>query len=212
MNFLTLQQHVKRNLGNRTDVDTLIKEWINSAYLDVVTTGKFPEARRFDPLPIPQLDGTDTFYTSASDPSFTLPSDMLFIVSLRDLTNNTPIKQRGIRWLDRYRSTTEGPPERYAQYGREVYWDPVPDASYQIQRRGRKKVVGTSLINNTDTPIIGEEYHIALEEAATYRGARSLNYPEADRWLRDLKNTMAAHSEQYTEEEEDADIGFSIKM
>ncbi len=69
-----------------------------------------------------------------------------------------------------------------------------------------------TLTANSDVPIIGEEYHNAIEEAATYRGMRSLGDPDAERWLRDLKNSLAAHSEQYTEEEEDWDGGFSIKM
>jgi len=214
MNFETLQLHVKRNLGNRQDADfsTLVNEWINGAYLDIITTGKFPEAGRFATAPIPELDTTTDIMTGVGGTDYAVPTLFLFPISLRDLSNDTPIFLRDIRWYDRYRSTTNGKPQYYILFSRRLYIDPPSDGVYQLRLRYRKKVSVPSLTALTDIPAIGEEWHEGLELAATYRGARSLQFPNTDTWLRDLKNFMVAHSEQYTEEEEDADIGFKVSI
>jgi len=212
MDFGTLREHVSRNLGNRTDIDTLINEWINSAYLDIITIGKLPELGHFAPIPIPELDGEADQATSAGIYEYPKPTNCLFIVTMRDTTNDNPIKQRGFRWFQRYRTTTNGYPGVYATYGGNFYLDPPPSGIFNLDIFHRKKVTVPAMSADTDTPVAGEEWHEAIELAATYRGARSLNHPDKAQWLGDLKAFLAAHSEQFTEEEEDADIGFKIVM
>ena len=215
MNYGTIKSLVNRNLGGRSNIDTYIQEWTNSCYLDLVTRGKFPELQRFAPIPIPELDDTGTFDTTDGAASYAyseVSSDLLFPISLRDTTNNVSLREKSIRWYDRYKSTTDAKPTRYATYGGKFWLDPTPNGTYTIQVRFRKKVDIPLLVNDSDTPVIGEEWHEAIVLGATYRGARSLNHPDRDTWLRDLKTFMIAHSEQYTEEEEDADIGFSVEL
>ena len=212
MNFGTIKSHLTRNLGNRDDIDTFIAQWINNTYLDLVTTGKFPELRKFAPIPCPALDGTTAWTTEEGTSDYSMASGALFPVSLRDLTNERPLRPRGIRWYDRNRSTTNGEPNIYAIYGGRYYLDPTPNGSYTIQERFRKKVTDPVLTEDDHIPVIGQEWHEALELGATYRGARALGYPDANKWLGDLKAFMVAHSEQHTEEEEDADVGFSIEI
>lgn len=212
MDYGTLKSHLIRNLGNRDDIDAYVEQWINNCYLDLITQGKFPELQKFAPIPCPALDDTTTWYTEAELPDYPMATNALFPVSLRDITNKQPLKQRGIRWYDRYRSTTSSKPHIYAIYGGRYYFDPTPDDVYGIQERFRKKVTAPTLTEDSHVPVIGQEWHEALELGATYRGARSLGYPDANKWLTDLKTFMVAHSEQHTEEEEDSDAGFSIKM
>lgn len=212
MNFGTLCTHVTRNLGNRTDIETLVKEWINSAYLDLITIGRFPEAGKYAPLPIPELDGTDTIQTGVGGTDYVVPTNCLFPISVRDTTNDRPLAYKGIRWYDRYRNLVNGKPERYAMYANRIYIDPPSDDVYVIQIRSRKKITVPALAAAVDVPVVGEIWHEGIELCGTYRGARSLQIPTADVWLRDLKNFAIAHSEQWAEEEANATLGFRIVM
>jgi len=212
MNYGTLKDHLRLNLGGRDDIDAYEQQWINSAYLDLVTTGKFPEIGHFQPIPCPELDDTDTMNTAADDPDYSKPTDSLFIVSMYDTTNSQPLRWRSVRWYDDNRSTTSGKPQNYAEFANLVYIDPTPDGVYAIQRRFRKKVDIPVLTADSHVPVVSEIWHEAIELAATYRGARALRYPDAPGWKADLRDFVIRHSEQHTEEEEDAEYGLSIKM
>ena len=216
MNFLTIQTHVLRNLGNRqlggdTSITTLVKEWINSCYVDLVTTGKFPELNKFAPIPVPTLEGKDTFLTGIGIDYYSYPVDGLTITALIDTTNDNPLIQRDMATLQKNKSTQRGKPRFYATYGNKIYVDPTPDSAvYSITRLYRKKVTDAVLVEDIDVPIIGVEWHEAIEIGATYRGKRSLGDPTMEKWLADLKAYIVSHSEQQTEEEEDHDDGFSV--
>jgi hypothetical protein len=218
MNFLTLQTHVLRNLGNRQlggdiAISTLVKEWINSCYVDLVTTGKFPELNRFAPIPVPTLEGKDSFLTGVGIDYYSYPTDGLTITALYDVTNDMPLVQRDMATLLKNKDLQPGKPRYYATYGNKIYVDPTPDSAlYTIQRLYRKKVTDAVLIEDIDVPIIGVEWHEAIEIGATYRGKRSLGDPSMEKWLTDLKSYIMSHSEQQSEEEEDFDGGFSISL
>jgi len=212
MNYGTLKSLVTRNLGGRDDLAAFISEWINSCYLDIVTRGKFPELRQFAPVPIPQLDDTTTWVTEDGTANYSMASNALFPVTLRDTTNDQPLYQRSIQWYDRNKDPSTGKPVRYAIYGGEYYLDPTPNGIYTIQERFRKKVSLPALAEDVDVPVVGAEWHELIELGASYRGARSLGYPDASRWMNDMKEFMAAHSEQDAEALEDSDVGFSIVM
>jgi len=212
MDYGTIKRHLIRNLGNRDDIDDLITQWINNTYLDLITQGRFPELRKFAPIPAPALDETTTWQTEEGTPDYAMATNALFPINLRDTTNDTPLKQRDIRWYDQHKSSTNGKPHTYAVYANRYWLDPTPDGVYTIQERFRKKVTIPILTADAHVPVIGQEWHEALELGATYRGARALGHPDADRWLNDLKSFMIAHSEQHSEEEEDSDVGFTITM
>lgn len=212
MDFLTLQQNVIRNLGNRSDLLTQIKLWLNSCYMDLVTTGRFPELSHFEPIPCPQLDGVTTLLTVIDKPDYNYPADALTILALRDTTNKYAIRQRDILWYNRYRALVHGKPRIYALYGAKIYLDPMPDAVYTLQEWYRKKTTLVTLTVDEDVPIIGEEWHEAIEMGATYRGFRSLGDARMGTWLNDLSNFIRNHSGQQNKEEEDFDGGFQIVL
>ena len=214
MNFETIKLLVTRNLGNRTDLAVYINEWVNSTYMDLITTGKFPEVEHFAPIPVPELDGSYSFNTAITVPvtTYIVPTDLLFPISLRDNTNNFPLRPQDIRTYERKRSTVLSKSYYYTLYGGYILLNPPPIAVVALLMRYRKKLLLPILINDGDTPIVGEEWHEGIVLGSTYRGARSLNYPEAARWFTDWKNFIAGHSEQITEEEEDSDIGFNFSF
>jgi len=212
MNFATMKLLVIRNLGGRPDLTSYISEWINSTYLDLITTGKFPEVRNFAPIPVPALDGSYPFTTLISDYDYPVPADFLFPISLRDTTNDLPLRLKDVRWYDRKRSTDLGTSYYYTIYGGYILLNPTPDAANNLLLRYRRKLALPALVQDIDVPVIGEEWHEGIVLGATYRGASSLGYPDATKWQMDLKSFIVGHSEQATEEEEDADIGFNFSF
>ena len=214
MNYGEIKQLVKKNLGGRqdSDIDALVEKWVNNCYLDLITRGRFPEIKRMQPISIPELDGERTFSTTGGDDSYAMASDALFPVALRDTTNNQILRQRGIRWIERNKATTDSKPLYYGTYAGEYILEPTPDDVYVINDKYRKIVDIPTLTADEDTPVIHEIWHEALELGATWRGAKALGYPEASRWFGDLKNFIIGHSEQGSEEDEDADYGVTVIM
>ena len=215
MNYSTMVTLVTRNLGNRTDIASLVEEWINSTYLDIVTKGRLPELRRFGPLHIPDLEATTTFSTASDDADYlysAIASNILFPLALRDTTNDNPIRRRPLRWYARHKATSTGKPQRYVTFSKTIYLDPTPDDTYTIQIWYRKTVDIPILQAGADTPVIDELWHELIVLGATYRGAMSLRMVDADKWKMDAKDFIVSHSAQYSEEEEDADFGVTIRM
>jgi len=212
MNFATLKSLVKRNLGNRTDIDSLILQWINNTYLDLVTAAKIPEFNRFEPIPCPALDVTTSFTTTEDVASYPCLTNVLFEISVRNVTSSRPLYRRDIRWYDRNHSSSSGDPLYYVVYGGLLYLEPTPDGAYEILLRVRKKVDVPALVSNDDVPVIDPLWHEAIVFGASHRGAASLGYPDADKWYQALKAFVISHSEQYTEEEVNASEGLKIVM
>jgi len=215
MIFETIFDHVKTNLGGREGKDAFIKELINNAYLDLVTSAKFPDLGRMAPIPCPELDKRVTFVTVDGTPDYAyslIAPSCIFPVALRDITNNYPLVPKEIRWYNRYRSIVDGKPRYYVPWAKLLYLDPTPDDAYTIEMRYRQSVALPALVQTQDVPVLGEEWHEAIELAATVRGARSFGDPRLMVWEAALKQFVVGHSEQYTQEEEDVDTGFRVVL
>jgi hypothetical protein len=212
MNFRTMQDHTIRNLGNRTDLATLVPEWLNTCYLDVITTGRLPELGKFAPIPVPELDTTGSIYTSDGVATVAQPANLLFPISLRDMTNGAPLREWTIQYYDRHHGTVEGKPYAYALFSKTFYIEPTPDAVYTIQVRYRKDVTIPALVADADVSVIGSVWHELLVFGASYRGALSLGYPDADKWMTAGKAYMSSHSEMGSEEDADANFGFAVRL
>jgi len=211
MNYVTIQTLVTRNLGGRTDVANFLSAWINGCYTDIITTGKLPELGRFAPIPVPELDVTRTLSSGVTG-TLVQPDNWLFTISMKDTTNNNPLNQKTIQWYDKNHSTTAGDTSVYAEYGGYIYFDPTPSVAFTLQQRYRKDLAIPMLVNDTDVPILRPIWHELLEIGATYRGMRSLQDPAAERWLQAGKLFMTSHSEQHSEEDEDANFGLRVAL
>lgn len=212
MNYLAIKNNVTQNLGGRTDIANFLSDWINNTIVDFVTRSKFPELGVFAPLKIPELEDTDTFTLSADDYDQAMPSQVMFLITLKDTTNDQILKQRDIHWFDRNRTTTSSNPTTYCVFEDTIFVDPPPVASTVIQWRGRKKIDIPELAADADIPVIGEELHEGLEIGATWRGAIRLKRSDKIDWYNAYREFITAHAEQRTAELEDYDKGFSIVM
>lgn len=212
MNYTTLQANVTQNLGGRTDISGFLSDWINNTIVDFITRSKFPELGVYAPLKIPELEDTDTFTLAVDDYDQAMPSQVMFLITLKDTTNDQILSQKDIHWFDRNRTTTSSKPSIYCVFEGTILVDPPPAASTVIQWRGRKKVDIPELSTGTDIPVIGEELHEGIEIGATWRGARSLKRSDKMDWYNAYREFITAHAEQRTEELEDYKGGFRIQM
>jgi len=120
--YLTIVNNCIRNLGGRTDLRSpvdYLKEWINNTYVDFITRSKFPELGVSAPLKIPELEDTSTFVTAADDYDYDMPAQVMFLIGMRDTTNDQPLRQRDIHWLNRNRTTTSSKPLVYVTFKKE---------------------------------------------------------------------------------------------
>jgi hypothetical protein len=210
MNYLTLKTLVTRNLGGRSDVGEFLSEWINTCYLDIITTGKLPELGRFAPIPVPELDATRNVVVSTGTVA-QIPN-WLFTISMKDTTNEQPLKQRSIQWYDKHHRSATAKCTSYTEYGGNIYLDPSPSEAFTLQQRYRRDVAVPALVDDTDVPIINTIWHELIEIGASYRGMRSLQDPGAEKWLAAGKVYMSSHSEQNSEEDEDAQVSLRVSF
>lgn len=160
MDFSEIYGEVINRLGNRTDITTRAKQWVNQAQFSISTSYRFFE-----------LETSVTGSTTASTRSYSLPSDLRAILSLRDTSNNTKLGLADWRTFDKLNQTT-GKPSRYTRFGSSFELDPTPDATYNLSLRYLKRVA--SLVNDTDEPVLPDEWIEAIILRACWIGSASL--------------------------------------
>lgn len=166
MNFEQLKAKVKFRVGNRTDIDNLIADNINRAYIDIATRERFVAGGKTIVFPqnfyFPTLLAEASFNTSNAIQSYTLADNVLWIIAMRNDTNNMPINLKTFRDFYRFIGMTTGvgsPTMAYYQ-NQKVWLYPIPDKSYKITYWYKKKPA--LLVRNTDTPELPEEWHEAV--------------------------------------------------
>jgi hypothetical protein len=161
--FDALQTEVIARLGNRTDIASRSTRWLNYAFFELVMNPRFS---------FHELDTSTTFVTVAAERNYTLPTDIWFILSLRDNTNSRKLKMTHWSEFDRITYTT-GQPVRYAHFSNYVELDPTPDAAYTIQVRYRfrpsDEASGTAFVN------LGTEWEEVIVNMATMKGFEALD-------------------------------------
>jgi hypothetical protein len=126
VNLLQMRTTLRARIGNPTTTDTLdsvLDGEINAAYTDIVDRYRFHLARkrcRFD--------------TIAGEARYDLPTDVLVVMRLSDITNYRKLIKWGDRQLnsvDNY--TAQGKPIYYVRYRNWVELSPIPDGIYTIE-------------------------------------------------------------------------------
>jgi len=171
MNFLAIYTEVISRLGNRTDITTRAKQWVNQAQFSIATSYRFFE-----------LEVSVTGSTTSSTRTYSLPSDLRVILSLRDTTNSRKLTQADWRTFDKLNQTT-GKPSRYTRFGSSMELDPTPDATYSLSLRYLKRVA--SMVNGTDEPILPDEWIEAIILRACWIGALALQMLESSKSFKD---------------------------
>src|SRR3972149_10900159 len=171
MDFGEIYGEVISRLGNRSDITARAKQWVNQAQFSIATNYRFFE-----------LEVSVTGSTTSSTRTYSLPSDLRVILSLRDTTNSRKLTQADWRTFDKLNQTT-GKPSRYTRFGSSIELDPTPDDTYGLSLRYLKRVA--SMVNGTDEPVLPDEWIEAIILRACWIGALALQMLESSKSFKD---------------------------
>lgn len=126
MGYLTLQQFrdsLNLSLGpNRQTGNERLDAWINLAYFETASETEFEG-----------LKMSATAVTVASQASYSLPDDLMSIISVADLTNDRRLVKLGLHNYHLKDRNVEGDPRYYARRKRVMYLWPTPDAVFNLE-------------------------------------------------------------------------------
>jgi hypothetical protein len=150
-------------LGNRTDLTTIARTWVNRSYQRLQDTIEFPESHV-----------AATISLAIATSSYALPTDFFSIIDARHMVTERRLAQVSIPRYDRLSLTQTGAPTTYALRARStiLLW-PVPDASDQIQLNYRRTLA--SLIADGDVHVLPVAWEEAIIFGATAYGFEYLN-------------------------------------
>lgn len=181
LSYNSIVTEVTARLGNRTDIASRIGRWINYAYYEILMNPRFNFF---------ELDSIANFYTVPNQ-SFidvaNLPTDFWHILGIRDVTNNRKLRRSHWQVFDRLTPTT-GQPVRYARFGANIEFDPVPDLAYLNMMRYRARP--PELAANTNFSTLGVEWEEPFVTIATIKGFEALEQPEKAAMQRQLLEPM----------------------
>jgi hypothetical protein len=166
MDFQTFKNRLQFALGGWDEDATYLDVWINRAYIDLTTVNKFVRWKLPWYFDIPKLDKSTTINTTQNQDYIALPSDLLFIINVKDTTNDTDLKPKDIRWIDKNKSSTASEPTYYARFGSNLYFDCPAGGTYAIEIKYRKRIALLSA--NGDEPELDDEWQEAMLILAKY--------------------------------------------
>jgi hypothetical protein len=149
-----MRSELTRMLMGRDDLTTSqLNTWINDAYLDVCTS-----------LKIDELKGSIALSIIAAQPFYLLP----YVVSTTQAVSlvDTSLRDKGMPLSkgdrDSYRDLPDKTdrPEIYFRENDMLVFYPTPDKSYIISLDFRIRPL--PLANDTDSPILGQEWHRSI--------------------------------------------------
>lgn len=198
--FDAIKTEVKSRLGNRTNIDSRLNVWINDAYFELLLNPRFNFF---------ELDKAAQASTAALIRSYDLPTDLWYILDIRDDTNNRKLRRRHWETFDR-RSHNEGQPNLYARFGLSVELDPTPDAVYTLIIRYKFRPV--DLVSG-GSPAIGREWDEVITVLSVIKGFEALEEQEKAGLQRQILEQLLAVREDVTQlESMDAESQIQVRM
>lgn len=134
-------------------------------------------------------EATDSISTVAGTATYPFPTDFARMRSLYDSNRNVEIEYASLRMIDNSSQST-GAPAYYAITGANIELWPVPDGIYPLVMRYWKKPA--ALVNDTDTPVMPEEWHSLLwtyAVAQAFKGDDDI--PTAQAWMQDFNTGLS---------------------
>lgn len=162
MNLGELDDELAALLGNRSEITQARRYlWLNNAQKELAYAFPFFQ------------NATKTNITMVVGQSeYDLPSDLIAIYSLRDVTLKRRIMRTSFRKLDNIDALQSGNPTHYIRFGNKIELTPVPSAANTMLLRYAKKI--TDMSSETDEPTLPEPWHEIILLGAEFRGWRAL--------------------------------------
>ena len=133
-------------LGNRNDLATKCTIWLAAAYIEVAMAYPFDELEKtiLDSAAI----GVDYLDYPTDDNGEVVRAIKSIVLILSD-GSTQPLQKKNIKVIDRYHSTSKGPPSIYAPFESLVYLRPVPDKTYDLKWRVWRRPHLDTVVNDT---------------------------------------------------------------
>ena len=160
--FVLMQTEVKLHLGDHAKADTtVVKAWINRIYNMIASVFR-DESLEASDTSITTVDGTA---------SYTVPTGVRVITSIRDTTNKLRLEPKDIDWYEDQddSSDSKGQPEQWVRYAGSIFFWPTPDGAYKTRIRYRK--APTALSADSDESIFPSEWDDVIVLLAASKGA-----------------------------------------
>ena len=160
--FLEMQAEVQLHLGGHAlATSTLVKDWLNRVYLMLTSVFRFHD-----------LEASDTSITTVNGTaSYTTPSGIRVITSIRDTTNKLLLTPTDIDWYETQDDSSDAKarPEFWVRYGANLLLWPTPDGAYATRIRYRKEP--TALSADGDFTVLPDEWDDVIILLTASKGA-----------------------------------------
>lgn len=175
--FDALKTEVIARLGNRADIDARVERWINYAFFEILLNPRFSFF---------ELDKSIPFLTAIGvneQSLLTIAPDLWIILDITDLDNFRHLQRSHYQVLDRVTGTV-GQVVRYYRFGESVFFDPTPDAAYNMRLRYRRRpddlTIGSIFAG------LGTEWEEPIAVLSTVKGFEALDQNEKAQSARQL--------------------------
>jgi hypothetical protein len=202
MSLKTMRDKLRELVGNPSTVD-YSDDWmdarINEAYLDICLKYRFKATRT-----------SGTFSTAAGVSKYALPEDCYAVLSVYDVTNNTPIKKYGYKLLDEQESAAVNEkPLYYATFRDYIQLLPPPDDIYTIRLRWKVNVA--KLTGDGALMVIPASWEDIVTFYARFFAYEMQQQFEKSKYALNIFNLLVAQvPDQQSEESVDFDTGVEL--
>lgn len=164
-----LEAEVKFRLGNRTDADSQITSAVQFAYDELATSLRIPETEESAVL---------TLTTASTVSTYAMPSDLIYPVTIKNITDSERLEPMSIRDYDRIRDiSTTGKPVKYCWYRNELIIQPPNDTTPRtLQMRYAKRLPALSTAASVSA--LPREWDEVIIQGAYFRMLGWLQLPE----------------------------------
>lgn len=197
MTFGQLKEKIRFRVGNRSDIDQLIADNINRAYIDIATREKFTAGGKIFAFPehlyFPTLIKNAELTLTTNIQKYALASDFAWMITMKNKTQDVPVALKTLKqfylFIDK---PDKGIPTMACVVNQDVYFYPIPNQSYSMIYWYKKRPA--LLSSDNDTPELPQEWHEAiflLASAMTFYDL--LEEVRGDRHMALLENWLIEH-------------------
>lgn len=198
LGFSALKTEVVARLGNRTDIDARVERWINYAFFELLLNPRFSFFELDFQVPFVTTAGVNTQDLT------TIANDLWIILDITDVSNFRHLTRSHYQVLDRTTGSS-GQITRYYRFGMSIFFDPTPDATYNMRLRYRRRPGDRA--QGLDFDSLGTEWEEPLIALSTVKGFEALDQMDKATAARQLfEAILPSRQDVPTLEDADAEI------
>jgi hypothetical protein len=141
MTLATIRTQIQKEIGDRTDINTVIDDQVNFALYEITST-----------FHIREMEAETTITGVSGTASYSLPSDCHAVIEIWDETNDEPLEEARVNAFDAKNESDTGLCTKWARYANNVIlFDDVSDGTQTFGLRYYKRpaTLDTDASNHT---------------------------------------------------------------